>query len=198
MSVAFRIPEIETERLRLRLPAARDVAAYAAFRGSERSRTVGGPYTPAEAFEQLAGIVGQWQLRGYGRWLVADRESDEALGVVGIFHPEDWPEAEIGWSVFEAAEGRGIAFEAAVAARRFAFETLGRERIVSLVADDNTRSQALARRLGAEPEELFHHPGFGPLRVWRHVPGGGETGASGVRPVYRLCTGCDPLKGASA
>lgn len=184
----FAIPEIETQRLRLRLPAARDIDAYLAFRASNRTRTVGGPFGPEAAFESLASIIGQWQLRGYGRWLVADKDTDEALGIVGIYHPMDWPEAEIGWSVFDHAEGRGVAFEAALAARRFAYETLGRDRIVSLITDDNTRSVALARRIGATPEALFAHPTFGDLRIWCHA----KESTDGVRPVYRVCTPCAP------
>lgn len=183
-AAAFTVPEIETERLRLRLPAARDLKAYAAFRGSRRSETVGGPFSPAQAFQSLAEIIGQWQLRGYGRWLVADKTTDDPLGIVGIYHPQDWPEAEIGWSVFEAAEGRGIAHEAALASRRYAYETLGWTRIVSLITDDNTRSQALAKRMGATPEDIFVHPTYGNLRVWCHA----LHDPSGVQSVYSLCT----------
>ena len=47
--------------------------------------------------------------------MVADRETDEPFGVVGIYHPLDWPEPEIGWSLYANAEGRGIGYEAALA-----------------------------------------------------------------------------------
>ena len=72
MTVDFRIPEIETPWLRMRLPKASDLPAHVEFRASERSKGVGGPYSAESSFEHLAGIVGQWQLRGYGRWMVAD------------------------------------------------------------------------------------------------------------------------------
>jgi len=169
MNIHFRIPEIETARLRLRLPRATDLTAYTAFRASERARSVGGPFTAEQSFEHLAAIVGQWQLRGYGRWLVADRATDDPLGVVGIYHPADWPEAEIGWTVFDAAEGRGVAYEAALATRTFAFDTLGWTRIVSLVDPANARSVRLARRMGAVREGAFDHPRYGRLDIWRHA-----------------------------
>ncbi len=188
--VQFAAPEIETERLRLRLPAERDLDAYAGFRTSQRTKPIGGPFTTEQAFQSLCEIIGQWQLRGYGRWMVADKSTDEALGIVGIYHPADWPEPEIGWSVFDAAEGGGIAYEAALAARRFAYETLGWTRIVSLITDENTRSVALARRIGAEPEDIFPHPVFGNLRIWRHA----KEDTSGVRPVYSLCTPRAPFE----
>ncbi len=89
------IPEIETERLRLRAPRASDYEPFVAFRMSERALGVGGPYTRTEAFDQFGELFGHWVVRGFGRWLVADRQTDEALGVVGLMHPPDWPEPEI-------------------------------------------------------------------------------------------------------
>lgn len=168
MSVDFRIPELETDRLRLRLPRMGDMDAHVAFRASERSKGVGGPYDAASSFHHLAGIIGQWQLRGYGRWMVADKATDAPLGIVGIYHPEDWPEPEIGWSLYEAGEGRGLAAEAAIATRDYAYGTLGWSRIISLIMADNTRSIALAERLGCRKDGVFDHGAFGALDVWVH------------------------------
>jgi len=168
MTGTITIPTIETDRLRLRAPRLDDLDAHAAFRASDRSRHVGGPFTRSESFSHLAGIAGHWQLRGYGRWIVADRATDAALGVVGPFHPEDWPCPEIAWTVYDTAEGRGIAFEAAQTARSYAYDTLGWTGAVSLIAPDNARSIALARRLGARPDGTHEHPAFGALQIWRH------------------------------
>ena len=169
MTVDFRIPEIETERLRLRLPRLSDLPAHAAFRSSERSRGVGGPFNEESCFKHFAEVIGQWHLRGYGRWIVADKTTDEPYGIVGIYHPADWPEPEIAWSVYDKAEGKGIAHEAAIASRQFAYESLGLSRIVSLVLDDNARSIALAKRLGCIRDGVFQHPDFGALTIWRHL-----------------------------
>lgn len=163
------IPEFDVGRLRYRAPRSGDFDAYAAFRTSERSVGVGGPYTRAQAFDSLCEIVGHWHLRGYGRWMIADRKTDAPLGIVGIFFPEDWPEPEIAWSVFEQAEGRGIALEAAKVARRYAYDTLGFSTLISCTMPDNARSIALAKRMGATYECDFPHPKIGPLNVWRHL-----------------------------
>lgn len=168
MTVDFRIPEVETERLRLRLPRMDDLDAHAAFRASERSSGVGGPYDYPSSFHHLAGIVGQWQMRGYGRWMVADKATDEPFGIVGVYHPEDWPEAEIGWSVYANAEGKGIAHEAALATRNFVYDTLGWTRIVSLIMDDNDRSTRLAKRLGCTQDGAFDHAELGQMNIWVH------------------------------
>lgn len=164
----MRIPTLRTERLVLRAPQPADFGPYAAFRGSERARILGGPFTPIQSFEALAGIVGHWHLRGYGRWIVADPDTDAPLGIVGLFYPEGWPEPEIAWSVFEAAEGRGIACEAALAARGYAYGTLGWTTVISLIAPGNTRSIALADRLGAVHDGEYRHATLGPLRIYRH------------------------------
>ncbi len=100
--------------------------------------------------------------------MVADRVTDAALGIVGPYYPLDWPEPEIAWSVFDAAEGRGIAHEAALAARAFAYSTLGWTTAISLISPQNLRSAALARRLGAVVERQFLHPEFGAMDIWRH------------------------------
>ena len=168
MTVDFRIPEIETARLRLRLPRMDDVQAHLDFRASDRARSIGGPFDDASSFHHLESIVGQWQMRGYGRWMVADRKTDEPYGIVGIYHPIDWPQAEIGWSVYGNAEGRGIAHEAALATRDYAYTTLGWTRIVSVISGENTRSIRLAQRLGCKLDGVFDHRVHGPMNIWVH------------------------------
>ncbi len=162
------IPTFEEGRLRYRAPRMSDFEVYADFRASPRSVGVGGPYTRDSAFQSLAALIGHWHLRGYGRWMIEDRETGEPVGVVGPMEPDGWPEPEIAWSVFEPAEGRGIAFEAALFSRRYAYEVLGWETVISCSMPDNARSIALAKRLSATYERTFEHEDYGPLQVWRH------------------------------
>lgn len=168
----MQIPTLQTARLTLRAPRFDDFEAYAAFRGSDRARLLGGPFNRDQAFNQLAEIAGHWQLRGFGRWMVADRGDDTPLGIVGLYYPEGWPEPEIAWSVFEAGEGRGIAFEAARAARDYAYDTLGWTTAISLIDPENTRSVALADRMGCVQEKIYQHDTLGPMYVWRHPTAG--------------------------
>ncbi|WP_226782859.1 GNAT family N-acetyltransferase [Oceaniglobus trochenteri] len=162
------IPTLRTERLILRAPKASDLPDYTAFRMSDRTAFLGGPFTEAQAFDQLGEIIGHWHLRGMGRWIVADGETDAPLGIVGFFFPVFWPEPELAWSVFEAGEGRGVAYEAALAARAFAYDSLGLTTLISCVDPLNTRSVALAKRMGGWPEGSFEHPDKGTIHVWRH------------------------------
>ncbi|MEO0830667.1 MAG: GNAT family N-acetyltransferase [Pseudomonadota bacterium] len=168
MTTTVTIPTLETERLRLRAPVASDFEAYAAFRSSERARMVGGPNPRWQAFQQLCALAGQWQIRGFGRWIIADKATDAPLGTVGVYAPDGWPEPEIAWSVFAEAEGRGIAYEAALESRRYAYDTLGFNTIVSCISPENTRSLALAKRMGCTQEGAFDLEDLGTLHVWRH------------------------------
>ncbi len=167
------IPTLETKRLRLRAPLASDFEPYVEFRMSDRASGVGGPFTRSEAYSQFGELFGHWILRGFGRWIVADRNTDAPLGVVGLWYPEGWPEPEIAWSVFERGEGKGIALEASFAAREFAYSTQGWTTAISLILEGTPRSFALAQRLGAEFEASYQHPTLGAMQIWRH-PGPDE------------------------
>lgn len=162
------IPVVHTKRLTLRAPTWDDFEEYAAFRASPRLKIVGGPFNRREAFQQMCAIIGHWELRGFGRWMVTDKATDAPVGVVGLYHPEGWPEPELAWSVFDAAEGKGIAAEASRAARAYAYDTLGWTSLISAVHPPNDRAVALAKRLGCVEKGTLDHPDYGHLRVWHH------------------------------
>ena len=168
MTVTFSIPELETERLRLRAPTAADFEHEAAFMATPRSVGVGGPMSRAQTWRSFATTVGHWVLRGYGFWAVEEKATGAYCGHVGLWYPEDWPEPEVGWTLMGHAEGRGIAHEAALASRAYAYGTLGWTTAISLILPDNARSKALAARLGATLDSTFEHERFGPVEIWRH------------------------------
>ncbi len=162
-------PQLTTDRLILRKPDARDVDAIVSFFMSERGASVGGPYSLAKAWRQCAAEIGHWDIRGYGMFAVTTKDNDDIIGLIGPWFPEDWPETEIGWMMFEGSEGKGYAFEAAQAAVAHAYETLGWDTVVSYIAEDNTRSIALAQRLGAQHDPSAPQPMPGkPCLVYRH------------------------------
>ncbi|MFT3688026.1 GNAT family N-acetyltransferase [Paenirhodobacter sp.] len=162
------IPVIETERMVMRAPCADDLPALYEFYESDRSRHVGGPCSHEQAWRSLAMEIGHWALRGYGRWTLIEKASEEIVGMVGIFNPEGWPEPEVGWDLFNGYEGRGYATEAGRAARAYAYDTLGMKTIISLTRLANTQSAAVAQRLGATLEGTFQHERHGMMNVWRH------------------------------
>jgi [ribosomal protein S5]-alanine N-acetyltransferase len=50
-------------------------------------------------------------------------------------------------------ERRGLASEAALGVRAWAFETRGHDRVISLIRPENLPSQGVARKLGMTPEK---------------------------------------------
>lgn len=162
----FHLPTLRTERLTLRAPRAEDVAPFAAFYASDAARFVGGPMADWEVWRYLAGVVGHWAFRGFGRWIVTRAQDDTAIGLVGLHHPIDWPEPEIGWMLWSTGKGYGT--EAARATRDWAYGVAGMTTLISLIDDRNTASIALAERLGARRDGSFSHPKFGAMDIYRH------------------------------
>lgn len=163
------IPVIETANLRLRGPKTADFEVFAAFMASPRATHVGGPLTRTLAWRSFCHLTGHWLHRGYSMFILADKATDAALGMSGPWFPEGWPEPEIGWSIWATqAEGRGLAYEAAFATRSHAYTALGWKTAISLIADGNTRSQALAQRMGCTRDGEFIHETFGASQIWRH------------------------------
>lgn len=163
-------PVIATARLTLRAPQAGDWPAWRDFAMSERAAFIGGPVDLGKAWRAFGHVAGMWVLRGYGSFVFCRRGTDAPLGMAGPWYPADWPEREIGWTVWDApAEGKGLAFEATQAARDFAFATLGWPTAVSYIHPANFRSIRLAERLGAVPDPAAAVPRPGePTVVYRH------------------------------
>ncbi|WP_120634460.1 GNAT family N-acetyltransferase [Ruegeria sp. EL01] len=177
--IDLHVPSLETERLTLRGPEARDFESIAAFfADKERSWGFGGPLGRNEAWRWFASMIGHWVLHGYGFWTVETKDG-QPLGIVGVWGPEGWPEPELGWVMFEGGEGKGYAREAAEEVRRYAYEVLGFETLSSNIIPGNNRSIALAERLGAQYERSYENVSHGTELVYRH-PGPDQLSEGGV------------------
>ena len=169
--VELKIPELTTERLRLRAFRATDVEPYVALMADpEVTRYLADlrPLTRDEAWRQLAIFIGHWVLRGFGLWAVEERASGEFLGRIGCLEPAGWPAFEIAYTLRRESWGRGYAREGAAAALAFACDTLRREEIASLIRPQNRASIRVATVLGARyertvellgaPADLYRYP----------------------------------------
>jgi len=169
MTLALAIPRLETDRLLLRGPEASDFAPLADFlTDPARSWGFGTEKDRPTAWRWFACNIGHWALRGYGYFTVVLKDTGACCGITGIWNPEGWPEPEIGWVVFDGYEGRGIAHEAAERARRWAYEDLGLTTLTSNIVPGNTRSEALARRMGAWFEREYDNVTMGAEQLFRH------------------------------
>jgi RimJ/RimL family protein N-acetyltransferase len=161
------IPVLDTPRLTLRGWQLADFAPFAALYASERSKLIGGPIDRDKAWRTMAMLAGEWLLRGYGMWALA-LKGGGWIGHAGFFHPDHYDEPELGWVLAPEAEGRGLAAEAALAARAWG-RANGIARPISNIDADNPRSIRLAERLGAVREatrskdgstwHVYRHPG---------------------------------------
>ncbi len=121
-------------------------------------------------------IEAAWLTHGHGLWALVRREDDAFIGFVGLhaptFEAHFTPAVEVGWRLAPAAWGSGYATEGALAALRYAFETLALDQVVSYTVPANARSRAVMARLGMTHDvaDDFDHPSYiADDRMRRHV-----------------------------
>lgn len=171
--VVIRVPEIQTGRLLLRPFGDADVEPYIAMvTDPEVARFLGDGAAPsrADAWRQLAMVMGHWALRGFGLWAVEETDTGTLVGRIGFWQPEGWPGFELAYTVARPHWGRGFAREGGGAALRFAREVMGREEIISIIRPSNTRSIRVATSLGAVRAEALEFMGA-PSHVYRYPSG---------------------------
>ena len=170
MTLHMTIPQLETERLILRVPTNGDTGAMLAFLRSERAEFYGGPMSAYDAWHKFSAYAGQWVLRGYGMYSFVLKDTGQTAGMAGPFHPDHFHEPEMSWLLTSAEfEGRGLAAEACQAVLAHLFGTLGWSSVVSYIDVANTASRKLAERLGASHEA--DAPEVVPnCQSFRHVP----------------------------
>lgn len=162
----MRIPQLETERLLFRHPRRSDLPLYTRYCLSERSKYVGGPFNEVQAFEKLASMIGHWELRGFGRFVFLERETERPLGHLGALQLGSSEPPEITWTLWnEVDEGKGFATEAGVAFKSYAMRELGLYNLIAHIDCDNSASRRLAERLGGELDAEATPPSWLPNSV---------------------------------
>lgn len=158
----------QTDRLILRRPLPQDLDATIAYYATPRSAMTGGPLDAPTAWRGFAAGLGHWQIHGFGMCSLIEKASGHHIGSVGIWYPGGWPEPELGWTLFEGAEGKGYATEAALVMRAHAAQAWGLSHLISIIAIGNERSEAVATRLGAVYESDWISPTGREARIFRH------------------------------
>lgn len=151
----MKAPTLETERLVLRGAEPRDIDAAAAMWGSDEvTRFIGGkPRTRQDAWFALLRGVGLWEMKGFGYWVVADRQTDAYLGEAGFADFErglpkeliHGPEA--GWAFSPQMWGKGLATEAVRAIHDW-LDTTHFTSSCCVIDPDNAGSRRVAEKLG--------------------------------------------------
>jgi RimJ/RimL family protein N-acetyltransferase len=102
----------------------------------------------------------RYEQYGHGLWATTMRSERKLVGDCGLViqEVEGIEELEVGYHFNRKYWGRGFATEAARACMDYAFERLGRRRVISLIRPENMPSRRVAERNGlrVEKEVLWH------------------------------------------
>ncbi len=155
-TLAAPLGDVLTARLHLRrfLPGDADLLAPAFSKLEFWQFPYGRGFTRAETEGFVAALCAEWDAYGLGNWVAIERESERAIGYLGIsiphFLPEFLPAVEVGWRLDPDFWGKGLALEGASAALDQAFGPLRLDRVCSAPQAINPRSAKVCQRLGME------------------------------------------------
>ncbi len=169
--------ELRTARLILRRWQPSDALEMAAINGDQEvARYLNGPTDSLAIAAFYAQMLAHWERHGFGLWALESTEPASAgrfVGFAGLAHVPSFlsaagPSPELGWRLAPSAWGRGLATEAAAAARDDAFERLGLPELISIIHPRNVRSQRVAQKVGLRRWRVIENPLLGvETDVWR-------------------------------
>lgn len=107
----------------------------------------------------LNGPIASYNSKGFGLFLVIEKESQNKLGLAGFLKREELKVPDLGFAIFEQFEGRGFAKEASEALLAVGKEKWGFEKIYSITSKNNQRSRKLLSKLGFQSAGNFSFPG---------------------------------------
>src|SRR5436853_3656119 len=154
---------LETERLKLRELTADDLDFLAEMLAdAEVMRYYPKRLTRDLSAEWIERQIARYKADGYGLWLATEKATGVKVGQIGLVKQtvNDAEECEVGYLLHRAFWRRGYATEGALACRDYAFKTLHKSRVISLVRPENQPSQGVAKNLGMEIVGRAPHGGY--------------------------------------
>lgn len=91
---------------------------------------------------------------GFGFYLVATKESNEAIGMCGLVKRDSLEDIDIGFAFLPNSIGKSYGYEAASATLDYALNVLKLGRIVAIVDPQNASSIALIKKIGLKYEKM--------------------------------------------
>jgi ribosomal-protein-alanine N-acetyltransferase len=146
-------PQVETARLRLRVPVMDDAEALSSI-WSDPEVTKFIPLIMFRTIDELKEFIPlarqRWEERGFGLFAVTDKENDETIGYCGLQFLNGSQDVEIFYGFSRESWDRGFATEAAGAVMRFAFEKMELASITGVTQPENIASQKVLEKIGLE------------------------------------------------
>lgn len=114
-------------------------------------------FSDEEAHEWLDRQMSRYKNDGFGLWAVIEKTGGEFLGQCGITWQDIGGETvpEIGYLFKRKYWHNGYAAEAAQGCKKYAFDTLGFDKVYSIIRDNNYASQNVAKRNGMAVVKTF-------------------------------------------
>lgn len=114
-------------------------------------------FSDEEAHEWLDRQMSRYKNDGFGLWAVIEKTGGEFLGQCGITWQDIGGEIvpEIGYLFKRKYWHNGYAAEAAQGCKKYAFDTLGFDKVYSIIRDNNYASQNVAKRNGMAVVKTF-------------------------------------------
>ena len=165
------VPELHTERLRLRAWRTEDRAPFAALNADPRTmRYLAGTLSRARSDEVAQRLSEHLERQGFGLWAVERTDVPGApfIGFIGFnlpgFDAHFTPCVEIGWRLDAAHWRQGLASEGAAAVLRFGFEEVQLDEVVSFTTVGNAASRRVMEKIGLvrDARSDFDHPALPP------------------------------------
>jgi len=150
----MKVPELRTERLRLRQAGCADAGRVAELAGDKevarRTATVPHPLTHEQAKEKLERAQND-AAQGKAAVFAIER-SEEVLGLIGLHFEWEHERASFGYWLGRPFWGEGYTTEAAKRVMEWGFLELGLWRIAAEALEGNWASMRVAEKLGMRKE----------------------------------------------
>ncbi|MCI0706922.1 MAG: GNAT family N-acetyltransferase [Ignavibacteriae bacterium] len=156
-------PPADTPRLTFRELTRADLDFIAFLRADpEITRFYPGTYSREDSAEWIQKQLNRYKNDGYGMWLVSAIASQQPVGIVGLMTQDvdGVQEPEIGYIIHNSFWRQGLASEAALAVKGYAFDVLKKPRVISLIRPENIPSIGVAQKMGMTVEKRTMHAGI--------------------------------------
>lgn len=146
-------PIIETERILLRPFCIKDIERFAEICANPKVMRYIGDGKPVSR-DVIAKKMPEWialyEKQQYGLMALVLKDTDKLIGFCGFIHQtvDGSDYIELGYRLDEAYWGKGIATEAAVAVKNYAFNVLEIPMLISIINHHNDASKRVAKKVG--------------------------------------------------